>query len=305
MQKRRVGTISMAIVLIFFGILIFISQISKVSAVEWGMKFWPAILFLIGGEILWYSYRYKEEDIKIRYDIFSIFIVLIIVGVNLTIYGFIEIGMMDRFSSMILAETYSYQIPNNEIELKEDIKKIVINPPNYTNLTIRTGNDSKISLNGSLDITTDREEKAKELSNNEYIRTNKSGDTLYISFVGNYIHSNGANNVYPNDFSLIIPENREVEINGGNDLQLIVGDIGKDWVIDDVNRTKIRLNSNMDLKITASVDNREVLRGNVKWDVIENNKEELSNAKGELIYGEGNNKINILNCHEVVVDELE
>ncbi len=75
----------MALVLIAFGILIFISQINKVSAVELGIKFWPAILFLLGGEILWYSYRYKDEDINIKYDVFSIFIVLIIVGINLAI----------------------------------------------------------------------------------------------------------------------------------------------------------------------------------------------------------------------------
>ncbi len=49
-KKRRVGTISMAIVLIAFGILIFIAQINKVSAVELAIKFWPAVLFLLGGE---------------------------------------------------------------------------------------------------------------------------------------------------------------------------------------------------------------------------------------------------------------
>lgn len=305
MQKRRVGTISMAMVLIAFGILIFISQISKVSAVELGMKFWPAILFLIGGEILWYSYRYKEEDIKIKYDIFSIFIVLVIVGVNLAIYGLIETGMMDKINSMVWAQTFSYQIPNEEIQINEDIKRIIINPPNYSNLTLRTEKDNKILLAGSLDITADSEDKAKELLRNEYIKTNRSGDTLYISFVDRYIHDNGINNVYPRDFSLIIPENREVEINGGNDLQLIVNNINKDWVIDNVNRTKIRLKKATDVKITATVDNREALRGNAKWNIIENNNEDFLNIKGELAYGEGNSRINILNSDEIVVDEIE
>ena len=305
MQKRRVGTISMAMVLIAFGILIFISQISKVSAVELGMKFWPAILFLIGGEILWYSYRYKEEDIKIKYDIFSIFIVLVIVGVNLAIYGLIETGMMDKINSMVWAQTFSYQIPNEEIQINEDIKRVIVNPPNYSNLTLRTEKDNKILLAGSLDITADSEDKAKELLRNEYIKTNRSGDTLYISFVDRYIHGNGINNVYPRDFSLIIPENREVEINGGNDLQLIVNNINKDWVIDNVNRTKIRLKKATDVKITATVDNREALRGNAKWNIIENNNEDFLNIKGELAYGEGNSRINILNSDEIVVDEIE
>lgn len=265
----------------------------------------PAILFLIGGEILWYSYRYKEEDIKIKYDVFSIFIVLIIVGINLAIYGLIETGMMDRLNVMVSSQNFSYQIPFNEVEVDDDIKKIVINAPNYSGLTLRTEKDSKIGFTGLLDITTDREDKAKELLIDEYIISNKSGDTLYISFADRYFNNNGAYNVHPNDLSLIIPEDREVEINGGTDLQLIIDNINKDWIIDNVSRTKIRLGKDMDLKITASVVSQEILRGNVKWNITENNNEELSNAKGELVYGDGNNKINILNSDEVVVDELE
>ncbi len=102
MSKRRVGTISMAIVLIAFGILIFVAQINKVSAVQLVIKFWPAILFLLGGEILWFSYRYKDEDAIIRYDIFSIFIVFTIVFINIILYGLIEVGIIDKITTMIL-----------------------------------------------------------------------------------------------------------------------------------------------------------------------------------------------------------
>jgi len=61
MKNKRVGTISMAIVLIGFGILIFIAQINKLSAVELAIKFWPGILILLGIEILIYSYAGKKR----------------------------------------------------------------------------------------------------------------------------------------------------------------------------------------------------------------------------------------------------
>lgn len=102
MSKRRVGTISMAIVLIAFGILLFVAQINKVSAVQLAIKFWPGILFLLGGEILWFSYKHKGEDVIVRYDIFSIFIVFTIVFVNIILYGLIEIGIIDKISNIIL-----------------------------------------------------------------------------------------------------------------------------------------------------------------------------------------------------------
>lgn len=111
MRNRRVGTISMAIVLIGFGILIFIAQINSLSAVKLAIKFWPSILILLGGEILWVNFKEKKEDENyiIRYDIFSMFIVMVILFVNITIYGFVETGVMDYIKVKVAEETYRYE----------------------------------------------------------------------------------------------------------------------------------------------------------------------------------------------------
>ena len=172
----------MAIVLIAFGVLMLISQVNKVSAVELAIKFWPIVLFLIGGEILWYSYKYKDEDIKIKYDVFSIFIVLLIVVVNLGIYGLMETGLMSKITSRVSSQTFNYKLPYNEVELGDEIEKIVINSPN-TNLTVRTGRSDKMVSSGSIRISADKEEKAKEFLDNEYIVTKVSDNIMYISFM--------------------------------------------------------------------------------------------------------------------------
>ena len=111
MKSKRVGTISMAIVLIGFGILMFVAQISKISAVELAIKFWPVILILLGGEILWSSFQSKKEneDIKIRYDIFSVFIVMVILSVNIGIYGLMETGILDYIKVRVSEETSRYE----------------------------------------------------------------------------------------------------------------------------------------------------------------------------------------------------
>lgn len=304
MQRRRVGTISMAIVLIGFGILIFISQISKLSAVELGIKFWPAILFLIGGEILWYSYKYKDEEIKIKYDVLSIFIVLLIVGINLVIYGVIETGVMDKISVAVSSQNFSYQIPFSEVELSDDVKKIIINPSDYSSLTIRTGKENKIISTGSLNITTDSEERAKEFLDDEYIKVDKIGDVAYISFTGRTSYNDGVHSTNPYGFSLTIPGDKEVEISKVNDLELILDGIKDNWTIDNTKYIRIRLEKNMDVKVNAYANGSEALKGNVNWNIKENNGEDYS-GNGELIYGEGENTINIFNSSEVVVDEVE
>lgn len=109
MKNKRVGTISMAIVLIGFGILIFIAQINQFSAVELAIKFWPMILILLGGEVLWYSFQSKDEDnLKIRYDVFSVFIVMTILAINIGMYGLIETGVMDLIKLKVSQEIHYY-----------------------------------------------------------------------------------------------------------------------------------------------------------------------------------------------------
>lgn len=112
MKTKRVGTISMAFVLIGFGIILFIAQFSKISGVELSIKLWPAILILLGGELLYCGYRRQkeEEDIVIKYDIFSMFIVTSVLVINIAIFGLMETGILDYVKLKIANETYRYEM---------------------------------------------------------------------------------------------------------------------------------------------------------------------------------------------------
>ncbi|MBV1819530.1 hypothetical protein L0P54_06950 [Anaerosalibacter bizertensis] len=306
MKKRRVGTLSMGIVLIAFGILIFIAQVNSISAINLSIKFWPIILFLIGGEILWYSYKYRDEDINIKYDVFSVFIVLLIVVINLGIYGIVETGVASKVISTISSESFTFKIPYREIEIGNNIEKIIVEVPRHCKLNMRSEKDNKIIFSGSADIAAENKEKAKEFLNDEYIITKSSGNTLYVSFPDTSIHNNRAGNFSPYKFNLSIPEDKKVEINGeGDSLDLTLDSMKNDWVIDNISNVKIRLGKNMDTKLEALVYGVEALGGNVKWETANaENSEEVDKIKGKLVYGEGNNSIYILTSGEVEVNTL-
>ena len=106
MKNKRVGTISMGIVLIFFGVLMFVSQVSSFSAVEIFIKFWPGILIILGLEILYYVYTNKSEETRIKYDGFSIVIVSIVLILNIFVYGLMETGIMDLIKLKVSHEIY-------------------------------------------------------------------------------------------------------------------------------------------------------------------------------------------------------
>lgn len=101
MKNKRVGTITMALCLIALGILIFVSQISGVSALNISLKIWPLMLISLGLEILYYRFVFKDEDLDIKYDIFSIFLITIVLLTNLGIYTLVEIGIVERLKTVI------------------------------------------------------------------------------------------------------------------------------------------------------------------------------------------------------------
>ncbi len=102
MKIKRVGTISLAVALIALGILIFISQISNVYTLDLALKMWPIILILLGLEILWCRFASKDEEVVVKYDIVSIFLVFIILFTNLTLYAMLEIGIIEKIREMII-----------------------------------------------------------------------------------------------------------------------------------------------------------------------------------------------------------
>ena len=302
MKNKRVGTISMAIVLIGFGVLLFISQINGLSAVELAMKLWPSILILLGGEILWFSYKNKGEDenIKIRYDVFSVFIVMIILFVNIGIYGVLELGLMDSLKDEIASEVFSYELPLEEYLVDSSIEKIVINGLGYAGFKIRTNKGDKITASGSIRIKSKSEENLENQIDTNIFTINQSGTTMYLTVKDriNYDYN-------VQDLNIIIPDDKEIEINGGSDIDLIMDNINKNVLIDNVHGINLRVGKNSNAKIeTVSDYEEEYEQGNVEWNTRQIGNEDRPRYKNELIYGDGSNSVNIINSYNIRVNEI-
>lgn len=291
MKIKRVGTISMGIVLVAFGLILFVSQIKQSSALNMISTMWPIILVLLGLEILWFRYSSKDENISIKYDIFSIFIVFVILFVNIGVYAVTEVGMMSRLQNMVLSEDYIMDEVIKEYIVDKNINKIIINE--IDNLDIRATEDNKISGICKLHIYAISQEEAKELSTEEYIKFKKSGNTLYIYSASNRNDNNSYSN--PGSIDIFIPSNIDVEVTDCYNLDLVYSDFNNSWLFDRVNRINVRLDDTSNVKINAFVELLDLLEGNVKWSF---------NNFGEYIKGEGDNLIKILNSDNIIVNEV-
>jgi membrane-bound ClpP family serine protease len=87
MRKWRVGTFSMGILLILLGTLLLFGELSGISSVKLIFTWWPVILITLGIEVLAHVYFSREQDPKVKYDGFSIFIIILIIMITLMVYG--------------------------------------------------------------------------------------------------------------------------------------------------------------------------------------------------------------------------
>lgn len=291
MKIKRVGTISMSIILILFGVILFMSQINEFSALNMVLKLWPLILILIGLEVLWYRYSIKDESIVIKYDLFSIFVILVILFVNIGMFTIRESGFLNKLHSMFLTVNYDMDKAINEYVIDGSINKIIIDDAN--NLVIRASEDNKISGVSRMNVNAASKEEANELASLDNIRYEKSGNTLYVYTVNN-INSNYSNSDIKN-LDIFLPENIDVEVMNCYNLGLIFNDFNNKWTFDGVNNVNIRLDKISNVTIKAFVESTDYLGGNIKWSF---------NKFGEYVNGDGAKAINILNSNNITVNEV-
>lgn len=111
MKGFRVGTLSMGTLLILIGSLLLYGQLSGINTIKLIFNWWPVVLIMLGIEVLTYVYLSRDEKPNIKYDGFSIFIIIFIIGTTLFVYGikflFETHPDLKRFTQY---PTYNYEI---------------------------------------------------------------------------------------------------------------------------------------------------------------------------------------------------
>ena len=291
MKIKRVGTISMGVMLIAFGVILFLSLINKFSALNMVLKMWPVILILIGLEVLWYRYASKDEGVVIKYDLFSIFLIFIILILNIGIFAVNESGLFHRLESMFLSVSYDMDMPIDEYIVDESINRIIID--DTSNLVIRATSDNKISGIGKLNVYASSKEEADELAGLNNIKYEKSGNVLYIYSANNVKNNYSYSNI--RNLEIFLPENIDVEVVNCYNLDLIHSGFNNKWLFDGVNNINIRLDKISNVTVKAFVESLDYLSGNIKWSF---------DNFGEYVNGDGANVINILNGSSVIINEV-
>lgn len=296
MRQRRVGTISMGFLLIGLGFALLISRLNGFNELS-ALKYWPVLLIIIGGEILWYVYRAKEDNVKVRYDIFSIFMVMIIIFTCVGLLGLTQIGIVDKLSVVVNAQDYQLQVPDKSIVTDSQVKKIIIEGPRNCSMTVRATNNKELVWRGKAYVSADSIETAEKLVQQDYIISKKIGEILYISH-NNTLRYNDMN-YYARlgECTIFVPSNKQVEIENKYPLKVVYDELMSDWFIDSHHNIEILLKDNIDMEITAP-------NGSIRMINSKENKEDDKEKQERLVIGKGTHKLKVINCDNIKVNNI-
>lgn len=197
---RKIGTITLAVALIFFGVVLMIRQVSP----ELGyniFKFWPSVFILLGGEILFYLNKYGREE-KVRFNFFVILVVILFL-ISEGAFAFGDYVKNNNFNFNF--ENWDIISNGTKIDKKAEFNKeknILIFKGNNVNLEIKKTSENKIILDSTLSVNKGDENK------NFDITQKVDEDSQIIDLSGNDIKRV--------EGTLYIPENMALSLDVDN-----------------------------------------------------------------------------------------
>lgn len=299
----------MGVLLILLGVIMLSAQFKQVAILDMLLTWWPLILVLIGGEILWHVYTAKEQEPKIKYDGFSIFIIMLIVFFSIGVYSLTATGVLKGISWAVESRVISAEVPAGKIDTSQGIERIVVLAPRGK-LDIKASSTSEVVFFGQAMVNAANADEAADLIEQNGVVTHREGDTLFVQFSSNTWSGDFKPSIRQIGYTLLLPPDKTIEVSGSNYFNIDIDSraLGKEWLVKGNGAVNITVVKPSDLFIDAQVNSPGHLGGNVNWEIQEiadlhSNGRPVS--EGHLKWGQGSSGVNIiLDGGEVTVNEI-
>jgi hypothetical protein len=307
MRVWRVGSISMGAALIFLGFMLLLTQIMEWDTAYIMTGWWPFILVILGGEMLFYLFFTNQENAKVKYDLLSILFVAFIgtAGIGLTILQ--ATGVMGAVQSWMTAEEKTMEIPTFNQSIEEGIKRVVVDTGQH-DLTIEGGTGDEVSMFGTY-RSTFVEGEDKMTSPDDYLHHEIKGDTLYITVKGLPVESTPFDSYSIMNATLVVPTKVGLEVSGdGTSITLKPRQLLSNWAVTESSQVKVMLSQGSDINLLAQ--NITDISENENWkldqkadDIAEEGNVEEAGENGTYTLGKGTYELAVSNSYGLSVRE--
>jgi hypothetical protein len=309
MKKWRVGTISMGVSLLLLGILLLVSSIKGYQVFESFIAWWPAILIILGIEILIYQFLSNKEEAFIKYDFLSVIFVGIIGSVGIAFTLLFSSGLLEEVRAAVGATSVTAELPTVVKEIPSPVKSVVVEA-NHFPVSVESTSSNEVTVFGSYEVDTNK--TIKKLQLEKYASFHQTGDTLYIKLQNlsqNELLFRDSGNM---EVTVLVPENLALEVRAThNQVDVWLHELKNNWIVKDAGRLEVNIDEQSDVTLSALAHRLE-LEGNAEWTSIEEKVEspyggydESGARKATFVSGDGTYNLQVVNQGEITVNILK
>lgn len=296
MRQWRVGSFSMGLILVLLGVGLLIDRFSGAPrALELVINWWPLALILLGAEILAVGFLSRNEQFKIKYDGWSILLMIVLFFFSLGSYALAYSGVIPQIQEALSISEHRCTIPDQEVDLT-GINKVIISSFQGEDLELHSIPGSKMTILGQAAIRASSAETAEDLSRRAGVDIKTIGDTLFVQT----IPVPGQNNIFRHNYSrsnraFFVPAGVSLEISSAgydSSITLSLDSLEAPWSIENGGPVRVNLSPDLDLTLLGTVSwSRENLTGNADWEYtsVEEDPDNYQHqrATGKIELGQG------------------
>lgn len=214
MRQWRVGTFTMGVLLIALGVIMIIARMYGLPAIEHIINWWPVILIMLGLEILIFSVIPGQNESRISFDGFSVFMIIIIMIFSLGAYGatnFLkDITGLNIFNSLPQNSKYQSNFKKN-ITIESMGKDKIVLSNRFGNVQAIKGSGDNIEIQAEITIHNNDEDYAKQISD-LIVDVSQTNPVRITSKRENYLSDRSKVQNININYILKVPEGMAVEI---------------------------------------------------------------------------------------------
>jgi hypothetical protein len=180
MTSKRIGTITAGIFMIVLGAILLLSLTVGKKLSLTLIYFWPAFIILLGVEILYHHYKSSKGE-KLRYDVASMFVLLIFGLTAIGLYSLQASGILSVIDELSKSSLFTIDASKHGIPVDSDINKIVIENSSQDVFTVRVQDRNNVAIDGNMNINAASRKLAEDfVNNNKPFSVTKQGHELII-----------------------------------------------------------------------------------------------------------------------------
>lgn len=210
----KAGKYTAAILLVTVGSLLMLDLTMNTELTAGLLKWWPALLILIGLEYLLLSVVYRDPDTKLSLAVGSILMSVIL---SLAVIGFTQAASIDffkyinsnSFGSFVSSyeSGFAYNKGITNIPFNEGIDKITIDNPNGM-VKMIAGDVAEIQIQTKLYVSKLKGKQSDEIADLSKIDYHENGKTLEIAAKGHEYTIFGVKQKPRMNLTITVPQNR-------------------------------------------------------------------------------------------------